>query len=119
LWVLISRLLSLHNKPMFNAELQPEPAYSPTKYNPYYDEFNPADDMAYKLWKAALFTIGDWFFIYFAVALWLWFKTSRNASLLSDKGLDHYYYSLLFLLFNFLFYALIFFCVVYRIFSTI
>ena len=109
-WVLISRLLGLQNAPMFNpAETTAAPEdRSHVQYDPSRDEFNPADDMAYRLWNAAIFTIGEWFFIYFVVALWLWLKTTRNVSLLSDKGLSYYYYALPFMLINFMFCVWIF-----------
>ncbi len=98
LWVLISRFLSLHNMPMFNtAEVKPEPEYpSPIYYDPSRDEFNPADDLAYKLWKAAVFSIEP--FIFFPFALWLWYKTATNASPLSAKGLRRYCLALIFLI---------------------
>jgi hypothetical protein len=107
LWVLISRFLSLHNMPMFNAaEVKPEPEHpSPTDYDPSCDDFKPADDIAYKLWKAVIFSIGRWSFVYFAFALWLWFKTNQNTSLLSAKSLRHYYYSLICLIICVTFYG--------------
>ena len=110
LWVLISRFLSLHNVPMFNAaEVKPEPEDpSPTDYDPSRDEFNPADDIAYNLWKAVIFSFGRWSFIYFAFALWLWFKTNKNVSSLSAKGLRHYFYSLLFLVLSIMSYVWLF-----------
>jgi hypothetical protein len=100
LWVLISRFLSLHKTPMFNAaDLGLESEYlSPTHYDPSRDEFNPADDLAYKLWKAVIFSFGWWPIIYFPFALWLWYKTSQNLMSLSAEGVRHYYYSLLFLI---------------------
>ena len=58
-WVLTSRFLSLHDMPMFNAAAmgsEPEDP-SPAHYKPCRDEFNPADDMAYRFWKAAVFSI--------------------------------------------------------------
>jgi hypothetical protein len=110
LWVLISRSLSLHNMPMFNAaEVKPEPEDpSPTDYDPSRDEFNPADDIAYKLWKAVIFSLGWLPIIYGPFALWLWYKTSQNASSLSSIGVRHYYYSLLILILNVIFFGLFF-----------
>ena len=80
LWVLISRFLSMQKMQVFNAaEAKPEPEDpSPINYDPSCDEFNPADDIAYKFWKAVIFSIGRWSFIYFPFALWLWFKTRQK-----------------------------------------
>jgi len=105
LWVFISRFLSLHNMPMFNsAEVKPEPEYpSPTHFDPSRDEFNPADDIAYKLWQAAVFSIES--FILFFFAIWLWFKTQQVASSLSQKGCRRYYYSSLFIILIIIFYV--------------
>ena len=98
LWVLISRFSSMKKMPMSNAaDLGSEPEdLSPTHYDPSRDEFNPADDIAYKLWKAAVFSIES--FILFFFAIWLWFKTQQVASSLSQKGCRRYYYSSLFLI---------------------
>jgi hypothetical protein len=105
LWVLISRFLSLHKTPMFNAaELESEgDNFSATYYDPARDEFSPADDIAYKLWKAAVFSIYS--FILFLFAIWLWFKIQKVASSLSQKGCRHYYYSSLFIVFNIMIYG--------------
>jgi len=100
LWVLISRLLSMHKMTMVDVSdlgLEFE-HFSDTHYDPSRDEFNPADDIAYKLWKAVIFSFGRWPFIYFLFALWLWFKTQQNVSVLSAKGLKYYFYSLLLLI---------------------
>jgi hypothetical protein len=93
LWVLISRFLSLHKTPMFNAaELESEgDNFSATYYDPARDEFSPADDIAYKLWKAAVFSIYSLILFFFAI--WFWFKIQKVASSLSQKGCRHYYYS--------------------------
>jgi hypothetical protein len=107
LWVLMHRFLSVKNMPMINAaELEPEPQDpSPTEYDPSRDEFNPADDIAYKLWKAVIFSLGWLPIIYGPFALWLWYKTSQNASSLSSIGVRHYYYSLLILIINVMFFG--------------
>jgi hypothetical protein len=104
LWVPIARLLSLNKSPIFNADFDQEPEHSsPTNYDPALDEFNPADDIAYKLWKAAVFSIHS--FILFLFAIGLWFKTQQVVTLLSQKGCRRYYYASLFIVFNIMFYG--------------
>jgi hypothetical protein len=105
LLVLISQFVSMQKMPMSNtAEVKPEPEdLSPVNYDPSCDDFNPADDIAYKLWKAAVFSIES--FILFFFAIWLWFKTQQVASSLSQKGCRHYYYSSLFIVLNIMFYG--------------
>jgi hypothetical protein len=99
LWVLASRLLYLHKMPMFNAaESEPVVDASPVIYDPARDEFNPADDVAYKLWQAAVF--GIYTFIFFVLSLWLWFKTQRVAESLSPQGCSRYYHALLLIVLN-------------------
>jgi hypothetical protein len=106
-WVLISQFVSMQKMQMFNtADVKPEPEdLSPTHYDPSRDEFNPADDIAYKLWKAVIFGLGWLPFIYFPFALWLWYKTSKIASSLSSIGVRHYYYSLIILILNVIFFS--------------
>ena len=114
LWVLISRFSSVQKMPMFNAAAmgsEPEDP-SPTHYDPWRDEFNPADDMAYKFWKAVVFSTGP--FIFFPFALWWWYKTVTNASPLSEKGLHHYCLGLLLLTFNIMFQVCFFFLIFRR-----
>jgi hypothetical protein len=115
LWVLISRFLSLHKIPMFNAaDLGSESENpSPTHYDPSLDDFNPADDMAYKLWKAALFSFA-YAFMFFPFALWLWYKTNQHALSLSAKGLSHYFYSLIFIIANIFWHGWILFVASYH-----
>jgi hypothetical protein len=107
LWALIYRSSSLHRVPMCNAaDLESKPEdFSPGHYDPSRDEFNPADDTAYKLWKAAIFSLGRWSFIFFAFALWLWYKTNKISSSLSVIGVRRYYYSSLFLILNLMLYV--------------
>jgi hypothetical protein len=109
-WILLSRFSSVQKMPMFKpAEVKPEPEEpSPTDYDPSCDEFNPADDIAYKLWKVVIFSLGWLPIIYIPFALWLWYKISQNASSLSSTGVRHYYYSLLILILNLIFFGLFF-----------
>jgi hypothetical protein len=84
--------------------VKPEPeSPSPIDYDPSRDDFNPADDIAYKLWHAAVFSIYS--FILFIFAVWLWFKTQQVSSSLSQKGCRRYYYASLFIVLNIMFYV--------------
>jgi hypothetical protein len=105
LWVVIARCLSV------DKEATTKAADSSTKIegfsNPSYDvssdEFNESDQIAFRLWKATIFSLYS--VLLFPFALWLLYKTSKKAIFLSPKGILHYYYSMYFLILNVVFYG--------------
>jgi hypothetical protein len=98
LWVLLYRYLFRDKSDMAGASdlISPREQFSEVHYDPARDEFNPADETAYKLWKAAIFSFGE-SLIFFPFALWLWYKTRQDALLLTERGRRYYFYSMVFI----------------------